>query len=48
MTVNSRVSVFDLVEEANKVIDTIPVAEAVAMHGEPDVVFVDLSDKREL
>ena len=48
MTVNAKVSVFDLVEEANKVIDTVPVAEAVAMHGDPDVVFVDLRDVREL
>ena len=48
MTVNARVSVFDLVEEANKVIDTVPVDEAVAMHADPDVVFVDLRDVREL
>ena len=48
MTVNAKVSVFDLVEEANKVIDTVPVDEAVAMHGDPGVVFVDLRDVREL
>ena len=48
MTVNAKVSVFDLVEAANKVIDTVPVDEAVAMHGDPDVVFVDLRDVREL
>ena len=48
MTVNAKVSVFDMVEEANKVIDTVPVDEAVAMHGAPDVVFVDLRDVREL
>ena len=48
MTVNAKVSVFDLVEEANKVIDTLPVDQAVAMHGDPDVVFVDLRDVREL
>ena len=48
MTVNAKVSVLDLVEEASKVIDTVPVGEAVAMHGDPDVVFVDLRDVREL
>ena len=48
MTVNAKVSVFDLVEAANEVIDTVPVGEAVAMHGAPDVVFVDLRDVREL
>ena len=48
MTVNAKVSVFDLVEEANKVIDTVPVGDAIAMHGDPDVVFVDLRDVREL
>ena len=45
MTVNARVSVFDLVEEASKVIDTVPAGEAVAMHGDADVVFVDLRER---
>jgi len=48
MTVNAKISVLDLVGEARKAIDTVPVAEAVAMHGDPEVVFVDLRDVREL
>ena len=48
MTVNARVSVLDLVEEARKAIETVPVDEAIAMHGDPEVVFVDLRDVREL
>ena len=48
MTVHAGVSVFELVEEANRMIDTVPVGEAVAMHGDPDVVFVDIRDVREL
>jgi rhodanese-related sulfurtransferase len=38
----------DLVTEANEKIRTIPTAEAIARHGDPDVVFVDLRDVREL
>jgi rhodanese-related sulfurtransferase len=37
-----------LVEAANEVIETVPVEAAVAKHGAPDVVFVDLRDPREL
>ena len=48
MTVNAKISVLDLVGEARKAIDTVPVAEAIAMHGDPGVVFVDLRDVREL
>ena len=48
MTVNAKISVLDLVGEARKAIDTVPVAEAIAMHGDPEVVFVDLRDVREL
>ena len=48
MTVNAKVSVLDLVEQARKVINTAPVGEAIAMHGDPGVVFVDLRDVREL
>ena len=48
MTVNARVSALDLVEEARKTIETVPVDEAIAMHGDPEVVFVDLRDVREL
>lgn len=38
----------DLVAEANEKIRTIPTADAIARHGDPDVVFVDLRDVREL
>lgn len=38
----------DLVAEANAVIRTIPTAEAIARHGDPNVVFVDIRDVREL
>jgi len=37
-----------LVAEANAVIETIPTAAAIALHGDPEVVFVDLRDVREL
>ena len=38
----------DLVAEANEKIRTIPTADAIARHGDPDVVFIDLRDVREL
>ena len=37
-----------LVAEANAQVRTIPTAEAIARHGDPDIVFVDLRDVREL
>ncbi len=37
-----------LVAEAEKEIETISVHDALAMHGDGDVVFVDLRDVREL
>ena len=36
-----------LLDEANAKIRTLPIAEAVALHGREDVVFVDLRDPRE-
>ena len=41
-------SVEDLVAEANREIRVLSVAEAVALHGRDDVLFVDLRDVREL
>jgi rhodanese-related sulfurtransferase len=41
-------SVRALVEAANREIETLPVDEALALHGHHDVVFVDLRDIREL
>lgn len=43
-----RKTVKQLVAEASAEITTVPVAEALALHGDPGVVFVDLRDPREL
>jgi hypothetical protein len=45
-TITIRVK--ELVEAAEREIATPPTAEAVALHGRDDVVFVDLRDIREL
>lgn len=37
-----------LLAEAEAVIETLPVAQALALHGDPGVVFVDLRDPREI
>jgi rhodanese-related sulfurtransferase len=37
-----------LLDEANAKIKTLPIAEAMALHGRDEVVFVDLRDPREL
>jgi rhodanese-related sulfurtransferase len=37
-----------LLAEANAAIETLPVDQALALHGRPDVVFVDLRDPREM
>ena len=37
-----------LLDEASAKIKTLPIADAVALHGREDVVFVDLRDPREL
>ena len=37
-----------LIDEANAVVETIPTGAAIALHGDPAVVFVDLRDVREL
>jgi rhodanese-related sulfurtransferase len=37
-----------LLEEANAVIETVPVDQARHLHGDPGVVFVDLRDPREI
>jgi rhodanese-related sulfurtransferase len=37
-----------LVEAANREVETLPVAEAIALHGRDDVVLVDIRDIREL
>jgi rhodanese-related sulfurtransferase len=37
-----------LIDAANAEIETLSVAEAMALHGDPQVVFVDIRDIREL
>lgn len=37
-----------LVAEANAEVETLTVEQAIALHGDPNVVFVDLRDPREL
>lgn len=37
-----------LVAEAEAVIETLPVGEAIALHGQDGVTFVDIRDPREL
>jgi rhodanese-related sulfurtransferase len=37
-----------LLAEANAQVKTMPVAQAIALHGTPDTVFVDLRDPREM
>jgi rhodanese-related sulfurtransferase len=37
-----------LVDAANREIETIPTEEAIKLHGNKDVVFVDIRDPREL
>lgn len=41
-------SVRALVEQAEKTIETLPVEEAVRLHGDEEVVLVDIRDIREL
>lgn len=38
----------ELLAEADAVIQTVPAAEALALQGDPGVVFVDLRDPREI
>ncbi|RMD94041.1 MAG: rhodanese-like domain-containing protein [Alphaproteobacteria bacterium] len=40
--------VSEMVAEAKARIESIPVEEALALHGRPDVLFVDIRDVREL
>lgn len=40
--------VAQLVEAAEREIETLPAADAIGLHGREDIVFVDLRDVREL
>jgi rhodanese-related sulfurtransferase len=44
----TRKTAAQLVAEANALVDTLSVEEAIALHGDPDVLFVDIRDVREL
>jgi rhodanese-related sulfurtransferase len=48
MTQIITIGVRELVETANREIETIPVEEALSAYGRDDVVFVDIRDIREL
>lgn len=48
MTVNVKTGVKDLVAAAMAEIETVSVEEAMRLHGQDDVVMVDLRDVREL
>ena len=48
MPLQIRKSVKDMVAEASARIDTLTVEQARALHGRPDVTFIDLRDPREL
>ena len=48
MTVNVKVSMQEMVDQAYAEIDTIDVKQAQELHGKDDVVFVDIRDVREL
>jgi rhodanese-related sulfurtransferase len=41
-------SVMTMVKEAKKEIEEIPAEEAIKLHGNPDIVLVDIRDPREL
>ena len=43
-----KIGIKKLLEDANKEITTISAKDAVAKHGDPNTVFVDLRDPREL
>jgi rhodanese-related sulfurtransferase len=48
MTLKLKKTVFDLVADANKEIETVSAQEAVKLKDDPNVVIVDIRDVREL
>jgi rhodanese-related sulfurtransferase len=48
MAQNITNSVMTMVKEAKKQIEEIPPEEAIKLHGNPDIVLVDIRDPREL
>ena len=47
MTKKLKISAAQLVAESRARIEEIPVSEALALHGQEDVLFIDLRDVRE-
>ncbi|HEU5096830.1 MAG TPA: rhodanese-like domain-containing protein, partial [Reyranella sp.] len=41
-------TVQQMVDEANRDIETVPVAEAMKLVGQPGITFIDIRDPREL
>ena len=48
MAQDITVGIKALIDEANAEIETLSVADAIALHGRDDVTFVDLRDPREM
>jgi rhodanese-related sulfurtransferase len=48
MAQNITNSVMTMVQEAKKEIEEIPPEDAIKLHGNPDIVLVDIRDPREL
>lgn len=48
MAVNITKGIYQLVEEANQVVEEISVEQAQALHGQEGIQFVDIRDVREL
>ncbi|MFO1166986.1 MAG: rhodanese-like domain-containing protein [Rhodoblastus sp.] len=42
------VGIKQLIDEANAEIETLTVEQAIALHGNPDITFVDIRDPREM
>ncbi|MBB1488170.1 rhodanese-like domain-containing protein [Oceanospirillum sediminis] len=48
MTIKITKGIYQLVEEANQVVEEISVEQAQALHGQDGIQFVDIRDVREL
>ena len=48
MPLKIKKTVKQMVDEANGQIETLPLAEAMKVHGQPGVTFIDIRDPREL
>ena len=48
MPLKIKKTVQQMVDEANGQIETLPLADAMKVHGQPGVTFIDIRDPREL